>query len=196
MKATSLVLLVFLSFFFTCCTESPQTKSKGNNEEETPRAQASNIALSGFISDKVTYHPEQYEEDIADTVLNQEVNLRLVIKNYTLMDKGIDTVYVYENGTKERIHFRHNASDIKLSLGDSVIYSKAFTKESFPNIDFTDEFGKTSMLNSIWLSEYDKKKGMITLFTTVCVPDTDWCNIYKIYIDREGKQTIVLTEQT
>lgn len=196
MKTSTLVFFVLLSFFLTCCTESPQINRKGNKDEEATQPQASDIALPGFISDKITYHPEQYGENIVDTVLNQEANLRLVIKNYTLMDKGIDTVYVYENGTKERIHFRHIASDIKLILGDSLIYSKTFTKESLPNIDFTDDFGKASMLNPIWLNEYDRKKSTITLFTTACVPDTDWCNFYKIYVDHEGKQNIVLAEQT
>jgi hypothetical protein len=167
-----------------------------SQDEVVTRAEASAIALSGSIDDKVTYHPERYVEDIVDTVLNREENLRLIIKNYTLMDKGIDTMYVYETGTKEKVHFRHNAVDISLILQDSLIYTRTFTKESLPNIDFTGEFGRASLLHSIWMNEYNKQEGIITLFSTVCVPDTDWCNFYKIQIDQKGKLHIVLAEQT
>ncbi|PTX20170.1 uncharacterized protein DUF4738 [Pontibacter mucosus] len=196
MRANTFVYFVILSFFFTCCSESSQNIVKGNQDAEITPLQASDLAPLGLKSEKITYHPEQYEEDIVDTVLNQEANLRLVLKNYSLMDRGIDTVYVYENGTRERIHFRHHASDIKLSLGDSLIYSETFTKENLPSIDFTDEFGRASRLNQIWLNEFNREENIITLFATVCVPDTDWCNFYKIYIDHEGKQRIVLAEQT
>ena len=196
MKKGTLALVVVYSLLLTCCSEKQQLTNELNEPKNKPIADNSIKGLNTIKGEKITYDPKQYEETIEDSILNAESNLRLFIKNYTLLDQGIDTVYEFENGIKERFFFRDKATEIKLTLKDSIIYSKTFKKENLPEINIKDSFGKTSLLHRIWLDNYNKENSIITLFCTVCVSDSDWCNIYKIFIDKEGKQKIVLAEQT
>lgn len=185
--------LVVITFLFTCCTES---KVKKDERENSVKENLPALEQPKPENDIVTYHPDKYEETIDDTVLNKKSNLRLYIKNYTLMDKGIDTTFIYDDGVIEKVHFRHNAAEIKITFGDSVLYSNSFSKNNLPGIETDKEFKNASIFHRIWLDNFNQETGLITLFCTVCVPDTDWCNFYKIYIDRKGKQKVILAEQT
>jgi hypothetical protein len=143
----------------------------------------------------ISYHPKAYQEQAQDTVLLQADSLWVRIKKYPLMNKGKEQVYTYQDGSTERVHFREMLADITVGRADSLLFEQTVGVSTFPQIE-DKAFLEKAVLTAIWFDAFDTVNGQVAIHCNICVPDTDWCYLFKIRISPQGgKQVQLITIQ-
>ncbi len=166
--------------------------SNGQEVSKTPKKSNSQEAKQAVA---ITYHPQEYQEKLEDTLLSQLGRIRVTIRKYPSMNKGKEQIYEYKGGTKERVHFRDMYADITVSRGDSSIFKETIGLQSFSQIR-DEEFLQKAVLTAVWVDSLDSITQQVIINCNLCVPDTDWCYFFKIRIDPDGNKTVQLEETT
>jgi metal-dependent HD superfamily phosphatase/phosphodiesterase len=141
--------------------------------------------------DTVTiYIPHKYKENIIDSLLDVDINFRVIIKKSTLMDKFVIQTFEQEGNVK-KIVYRDNQINIKVTVDEKTIFESTLTKEIFPQIG-DEEFLSQAIMHGIWIEKYDKEEQCLTMSCNVIVPDTDWSYYFSINVDTKGRREILL----
>ena len=135
----------------------------------------------------VRHIPEAYEEEIADTLLNGEV--QLILKRYALMEKGYEITHEYGDFS-EKIFFHDYAISFSLRKGEKTISKKIYEKDQFPNMEIPE-----AIIHACWFESYNPDSKVSKLRTTIVVPDSDFGYLYEIQLDADGKDEIILVEE-
>jgi hypothetical protein len=137
-----------------------------------------------------TYIPQKYEENIIDSLLDVDINFRVIIKKSTLMDKFVIQTFEQSENVK-KIVYRDSKINIKVTVGEKTIFDRTLTKETFPQIG-DEDFLNQAIMNRVWIEKYDKEEQCLTMSCNVIVPDTDWSYYFSINVDTKGRNEILL----
>jgi hypothetical protein len=141
----------------------------------------------------ISYEPEKYQEQLTDTLLDVATDLRLLIKYYTLMDKGFEVPFDAAD-KKEIVHYRDFAADITLKQRDKIIYSGTLKKEFFKN-KIESSFFSQSYLSSVSVDRYDPSTVIVKIRCMLVMIESDSSYIFHLIIDKDGNTKIELIEE-
>lgn len=175
-------ILTTLILLTSCLTNKEETPSATNNSDTTKAT--------------YSYNPKEYQEETFDTLLNLNTNLRLKIKRHTLMDKGFEVSFEYDDNQKNIIHFRDFEADIKLTNEDKTIYSETIKKENFEDLINDKGFLNQAFLSWVALDGYDKEIEQIKIKCMITMIESDYAYIFMLTIDKQGTKTVELIEIT
>jgi len=177
------------TLFITSCSDS---KSRGQRTNDIAPSTLDIVDenISRTMDTVTEYIPQKYEESIIDSLLDIDINFRVIIKKSTLMDKFV--IQTFEQGDNvKKIVYRDRKINIKVTVGEQTIFDKTLTKETFPQIGDKD-FLNQAIMHGIWIEKYDKEEQCLTMSCNVIVPDTDWSYFFLINVDTKGKNEILL----
>lgn len=175
----SLIFILTILLFLTACSSQQGDKKTAIVKTETT----------------YKFEPKNYEESLFDTVLDTDKSLRLTIKRYTLMNKGFEVPFKYDENITEIIHFRDFAADIKILFGEKIIYSETIQKEIFSDKIPDDDFIASSFLSLVSLDNFDKTTGLTNIKCMIVMIESDYAYFFNLSIDKDGKTTINLNEE-
>jgi hypothetical protein len=180
-----LTLLILLS---SCTTNQP--------EIETTKTEEINSINSDSSETTFSYQPKDYQEEIIDTLLDPKSPLRLIIKRYTLMDKGFEVPFEYGDNQTNIIHFRDFAVDIELKVGEKTIFSETVQKENFADKIDDKKFLPLASLNLVDLESYTHETGQVNVRCVIAMIESDYAYIFQLIIDKNGVKKIELKNVT
>jgi hypothetical protein len=179
MKFRNLISLIFMTFCLSC------VNNKTNEKKET-----------GLIlkADTITkFDPEKYTEETKDTILDTEINFRVVIKKTTRMDKYISQIIDIDSTHFNKFNYRDNSINVKVLVDNALKFDTTLVKENLEAIG-DDDFLSKSILYNIWIDSYDKAKQTVSMSFSVLVPETDWSYDFSLTVDKEGKHKLLLEQ--
>lgn len=180
MKNLVLFFTIIAIVFWSC--DGRQTK-----KEALQRA-VSEFNLRNFSSEISSYHPETYVEIVTDTIISNNITVR--IKNYSLLDEHV----LISNITKTINYQRVFESEITVSTASKAILSTRISAKKFEMID-TDPFWNNATLQHTWVNQELSSVNDITLDISFINPQNHAYRLYRMSIDSHGQQSLKLIEQ-
>jgi hypothetical protein len=129
------------------------------------------------------FFPENVETIIEDTIVNDSI--RLIIK---LESSDIDFVsnsYELNSDTTFLDLYRDNNVSVSLNINDSIVYANGFGKKIF-NETMPLEFMEESIIILVWYDSFETEQNEVKMRMTICVPETDYCYLYSLYVSASG----------
>ena len=131
----------------------------------------------------IKFFPEKYTEDIKDTLVDSVRDLRVTIKESTRMDKFVTQDFKLDSLHFQKLNYRDQTFEFKISERKTVIFDKTITKEKLTQIKDKDFLSKAIMYNA-WFDTYDKRKKEVRMIFNIIVPDTDWGCFFILTVDK------------
>ena len=197
MKKTILCLLVLTSLFIGCnqrsVSENDDTILEFSVDSNVNEISETNIdyILEASGDTIISIYPESFEEEIIDSLLDIDKNIRLIIKISTRMDKYVSKVYVLDSNRIEKYVYRDKAISFNLLVDDAIRLDTTILKENLTQIG-DEDFLKQSTMHRAWIRDYDRVNNTIYTRFNATVPDTDWAYAFVIVIDIDGNCKIEL----
>jgi len=135
------------------------------------------------------FDPAKYEEEIKDTIIDSVRNLRVVIKKSTRMDKYVTQELELDSLHFQKINYRDETIEFKITEENKVIFEKTITKEKLTQINDKDFLSKSIMYGA-WFEAYNKESQEVKLSFNIVVPETDWGYFFIMTVDKSGKSKI------
>ena len=147
-----------------------------------------------YDTDKKEYFRE-YRDDlisyIVDTIFSNNTHLTIT-RSY--QDSFITDEWTQED-TIYRVSYYDLSYNLLLKEGDQVIIDTSFNKSNIIN-PADSSFAQIAQFHGYWINRIDTIKNNITLYGTICKPDTDWCLFFNHIIDlKTGNIEFVVPEQ-
>lgn len=135
------------------------------------------------------FDPAEYEEEIKDTLVDSVRNLRVVIKKSTRMDKYVTQEIELDSLHFQKINYRDETIEFKITEDNKVIFEKTITKEKLTQINDKD-FLSESIMYGAWFEAYDKETQEVKMSFNIVVPETDWGYFFIMTVDKSGKSKV------
>jgi hypothetical protein len=175
----NLVIIASITLFMICC---------GN-----PTSKTSSINKTYSVDTIEKFEPEKYQEEINDSILDSENNIKVTIKKSTRMEKYITKIIKTDSTHVEKLKYRDNKINIKVQIGGIAKFDTTLIKETLTQIG-DEDFLKQSIMWNAWINKYNKEKQELSINFSVLVPDTDWSYNFSLSVDKNGKGKIALEE--
>lgn len=141
-------------------------------------------------SELVTYYPKEYTEVVTDTILSNQVKVR--IRNYSLNNEAI-LISDESSPTKIKYH-RVFESDVLITAPSRELFKTHISAIQFASIN-PDEFWDNATLQHVWLNEELSTIEDIQLEMSFINPNNESYKLFRMTVDKVGKQQIALIEE-
>lgn len=180
-----LLFVALISIFCLSC-DGRQTK-----KEALERA-VSEFNLQSSPIEIVTYHPEAYVEIVTDTIMSNNIKVR--IKNYSLLDEQILVSNKTDATSISTNYQRVFESEISISIASKDILSTHISAKQF-RTTHADPFWDNATLQHAWVNQELSTTSNIQLDISFINPKNDTYKLYRMSIDSYGQQTFNLIEE-
>ena len=179
MKKSIFVVLIIL--FVSSCSEKHAESSSTTTQENKTQIEI------------INYYPEIIETIIEDTTIQDSIRLILETKNSEI--DFITKSWELNSDTLMHDRYRDNIVNFKLTVHDSLVFASEIKKELLVQT-MPVEFMKEAKIFLAWSDSYEKESNEIKSRMTVCVPESDYCYLYNIYLSTKGSLRIEMEEIT
>ncbi|WP_053977697.1 hypothetical protein [Mangrovimonas xylaniphaga] len=140
----------------------------------------------------ISFYPKEYTEVETDTIMSN--NLRVNIKNYSLMDQEVIQHKKTIGNNKDIQYHRAFESEIAVYNANQKIYTTTINAHQFQNKD-NSSFWNNATLEHVWVNHETSGLDWVNLEITFIDPQTHAYRVYEMTIDHNGKQDTFLKEQ-
>ncbi len=182
MVLVSILLIIF-------CSSCDQRTSKKERLE---------TAVSEFnkkleLKTSKAYYPEGFVEIQTDSIISD--TFAVSIKNYTNMHSEIGVLKGTSSQNEKNLNYRKFESDIKVSVNNGLIFERHVSADNFEQNQGLD-FWQDATLEHIWVNQDQSTKERLSLNISIINPKLNTFKLFEMRIDKNGKETINLIEET
>lgn len=178
-------IIAIISVVFMSCDDRKSINVALKESVEEFNQKKSNLEL-------VTYYPKEHTEIVTDTILSNQVKVR--IRNYSIKNETVLISNYDKTSLKLLTYHRVFESDVLIMTPSRELFKTHISAIQFASI-YPDDFWHNATLQHVWLNEELSTAQDIQLEMSFINPKNESYKLYRMYIDKLGQHQITLIEE-